>query len=159
MKNSSRDGFDGLFGDEAKARVIETLESEGSGYGTVQYRLKDWLLSRQRFWGTPIPMLHCDSCGVIPVSSSDLPVRLPLDIKFSWDESGNPLASNEEFLNVNCPKCGESAKRETDTMDTFYDSSWYFFRYANSKNLSSPFDKEIVDYWMQGGIDLYIGGD
>ena len=158
MKNSSRDGFDGLFGDEAKARVIETLESEGSGYGTVQYRLKDWLLSRQRFWGTPIPMLHCDSCGVIPVSSSDLPVRLPLDIKFSWDESGNPLASNEEFLNVNCPKCGESAKRETDTMDTFYDSSWYFFRYANSKNLSSPFDKEIVDYWMQGGIDLYIGG-
>ena len=158
MKNSSRDGFDELYGNEAKSRVIETLESEGSGYGTVQYRLKDWLLSRQRFWGTPIPMIHCDSCEVVPVPKSDLPVKLPLDIKFSWDESGNPLATNEDFLNVICPKCGKPAKRETDTMDTFYDSSWYFFRYANSDNLNSPFDKKIVDYWMKDGIDLYIGG-
>ena len=158
MSNSSREGFDGLFGNDAKAKVIKTLESEGSGFGTVQYRLKDWLLSRQRFWGTPIPMIHCHSCGVVPVPNSDLPVELPLDIKFSWDESGNPLATNEDFLNVDCPKCGEKAKRETDTMDTFYDSSWYFFRYADSQNLEKSFDKEIVDYWMKDGIDLYIGG-
>ena len=158
MRNSSRDGFDGLFGNEAKTEVINLLEKEGSGYGTVQYRLKDWLLSRQRFWGTPIPMLHCESCGVVPVPYSDLPVKLPLDIKFSWDESGNPLATNNDFLKANCPKCGESAKRETDTMDTFYDSSWYFFRYADSGNLNNPFNKEIADYWMKDGVDLYIGG-
>ena len=100
MTNSSREGFDGLFGNEAKEAVIAVLESEKSGYGTVQYRLKDWLLSRQRFWGTPIPMLHCDDCGVVPVPYQELPVRLPLDVKFSWDESGNPLASNEKFHNV-----------------------------------------------------------
>ncbi len=158
MKNSSREEFEGLFGNEAKTRVIETLESEGSGYGTVQYRLKDWLLSRQRFWGTPIPMLHCKNCGVVPVPDSDLPVKLPLDIKFSWEEGGNPLATNINFLETSCPKCGESAKRETDTMDTFYDSSWYFFRYADSSNLQNPFDKKTADYWMEDGVDLYIGG-
>jgi len=158
MKNSSRDGFDGLFGDEAKEQVIKTLESEGTGHGTVQYRLKDWLLSRQRFWGTPIPMLHCDECGVVPVPYNDLPVELPLDVKFSWDESGNPLASSEKFLTAICPKCEGPAKRETDTMDTFYDSSWYFLRYGDSKNEESPFNREIIDYWMDGGVDLYIGG-
>ena len=158
MANSSREGFDGLFGDEAKAAVINTLEIEGAGHGTVQYRLKDWLLSRQRFWGTPIPMLHCDDCGVVPVPYPDLPVELPLDVKFSWDESGNPLASSDNFLAANCPKCGGSAQRETDTMDTFYDSSWYFLRYGDSNNKSHPFNREIIDYWMEGGIDLYIGG-
>jgi leucyl-tRNA synthetase len=158
MTNSSREGFDGLFGNEAKEAVIAVLESEKSGYGTVQYRLKDWLLSRQRFWGTPIPMLHCDDCGVVPVPYQELPVRLPLDVKFSWDESGNPLASNEKFLMANCPQCGNQARRETDTMDTFYDSSWYFLRYGDSNNEDSPFNREIIDYWMEGGIDLYIGG-
>ncbi len=158
MTNSSRESFDGLFGDDAKSAVIATLESEGAGHGTVQYRLKDWLLSRQRFWGTPIPMLHCDECGVVPVPYQDLPVALPLDVKFSWDESGNPLASSEKFLTATCPKCTGPAKRETDTMDTFYDSSWYFLRYADSKNEESPFNREIIDYWMDGGIDLYIGG-
>ena len=158
MTNSSREGFDGLFGDDAKAAVIKILESEGAGHGTVQYRLKDWLLSRQRFWGTPIPMLHCESCGVVPVKSQDLPVELPLDVKFSWGESGNPLASSDNFLSTNCSQCGGPAKRETDTMDTFYDSSWYFLRYGDSNNKSEPFDREAIDYWMDGGIDLYIGG-
>ena len=158
MTNSSRKEFDGLFGEDAKNAVIKALESENSGHGTVQYRLKDWLLSRQRFWGTPIPMLHCDDCGVVPVALQDLPVKLPLDVKFSWDESGNPLESSDKFLSTNCPKCGGSARRETDTMDTFYDSSWYFLRYGDSNNENQPFDREIVDYWMEGGIDLYIGG-
>ena len=158
MTNSSRKEFDGLFGEDAKNAVIKALESENSGHGTVQYRLKDWLLSRQRFWGTPIPMLHCDDCGVVPVALQDLPVKLPLDVKFSWDESGNPLESSEKFLSTNCPKCGDVARRETDTMDTFYDSSWYFLRYGDSNNENQPFDREIVDYWMEGGIDLYIGG-
>ena len=158
MTNSSRESFDGLYGNEAKEAVISALEREGTGHGTVQYRLKDWLLSRQRFWGTPIPMIHCDGCGVVPVNSHDLPVKLPLDVKFSWEESGNPLASNEEFLHVNCPKCGGEARRETDTMDTFYDSSWYFLRFADSNNPSEPFDSDKVNYWLEGGVDLYIGG-
>ena len=158
MVNSSREDFNGLFGNEAKAAVISALEAEGSGHGTVQYRLKDWLLSRQRFWGTPIPMLHCDDCGVVPVATSDLPVKLPLDVKFSWEESGNPLASNDEFLNATCSQCGGSARRETDTMDTFYDSSWYFMRFADSTNKTTPFDADTVNYWMDGGVDLYIGG-
>ena len=158
MANSSRKEFDGLFGEDAKNAVIKALEYEKSGHGTVQYRLKDWLLSRQRFWGTPIPMLHCDDCGVVPVPLEDLPVKLPLDVKFSWDESGNPLESSDNFLLTKCPKCGRDAKRETDTMDTFYDSSWYFLRYGDSKNENSPFNRETIDYWMEGGIDLYIGG-
>lgn len=158
MANSSRKEFDGLFGEDAKNAVIKALEYEKSGHGTVQYRLKDWLLSRQRFWGTPIPMLHCDDCGVLPVPLEDLPVKLPLDVKFSWDESGNPLESSDNFLLTKCPKCGRDAKRETDTMDTFYDSSWYFLRYGDSKNENSPFNRETIDYWMEGGIDLYIGG-
>ena len=158
MTNSSRESFDGLYGNEAKEAVISALEREGTGHGTVQYRLKDWLLSRQRFWGTPIPMIHCDGCGVVPVNSHDPPVKLPLDVKFSWEESGNPLASNEEFLHVNCPKCGGEARRETDTMDTFYDSSWYFLRFADSNNPSEPFDSDKVNYWLEGGVDLYIGG-
>ena len=158
MANSSRESFDGLYGNEAKEAVISALEREGTGHGTVQYRLKDWLLSRQRFWGTPIPMIHCDGCGVVPVNSHDLPVKLPLDVKFSWEESGNPLASNEEFLHVKCPKCGGEARRETDTMDTFYDSSWYFLRFADSNNSSEPFDSDKVNYWLEGGVDLYIGG-
>ena len=158
MVNSGRDGFDGLYGDEAKATVIGTLEAESMGSGTIQYRLKDWLLSRQRFWGTPIPFIHCESCGVVPVQEADLPVELPLDVVFTEGESGNPLASHDGFVNTNCPSCGGAAKRETDTMDTFYDSSWYFLRFADALNNTAPFDKINADYWMEDGVDLYIGG-
>ena len=158
MVNSGRDGFDGLYGDEAKATVIGTLEAESMGSGTIQYRLKDWLLSRQRFWGTPIPFIHCESCGVVPVQEADLPVELPLDVVFTEGESGNPLASHDGFVNTSCPSCGGAAKRETDTMDTFYDSSWYFLRFADALNNTAPFDKINADYWMEDGVDLYIGG-
>ncbi len=158
MINSNIQRFDGLKGEEAKNAVISELESKKVGKGTIQYRLKDWLLSRQRFWGTPIPMIHCDSCGVVPVPKSSLPVKLPLDVIFSENQSGNPLDDHQDFINVECYSCGKMAKRETDTMDTFYDSSWYFMRYCDSSNSKSPFDKKAVDYWMNGGIDLYIGG-
>tara|TARA_B100000029_G_scaffold265654_3_gene261779 strand:- start:8002 stop:10896 length:2895 start_codon:yes stop_codon:yes gene_type:complete len=158
MVNSSSEGFDGLSGQEAKDAVISELEKVGAGYGTTEFRLKDWLLSRQRFWGTPIPMIHCDTCGIVPVPREDLPVELPLDVVFSEDQSGNPLASHNSFVNVTCPSCEGEAKRETDTMDTFYDSSWYFMRFCDAKNDSSPFDRNSVDYWMKDGVDLYIGG-
>jgi leucyl-tRNA synthetase len=158
MVNSGRDGFDGLYGSEAKAAVISALESEQMGSGTIQYRLKDWLLSRQRFWGTPIPFIHCPQCGVVPVREDDLPVALPLDVTFSEGQSGNPLASHDGFVNTSCPSCGTAAKRETDTMDTFYDSSWYFLRFCDAMNAEEPFNKNVVDYWMDGGVDLYIGG-
>ena len=158
MINSSVNGFDGLAGQEAKDAVINALEKTKSGYGTVEYRLKDWLLSRQRFWGTPIPMIHCSSCGVVPVPREDLPVELPLDVVFSEDQSGNPLESHNSFVHTKCPSCGGEAKRETDTMDTFYDSSWYFMRFCDANNEKSPFDRQAVDYWMGDGVDLYIGG-
>ncbi|NDF33816.1 MAG: hypothetical protein EB157_04555, partial [Euryarchaeota archaeon] len=158
MVNSTIEGFDGLFGNDAKTAVISALEEKGAGHGSTEYRLKDWLLSRQRFWGTPIPMLHCDSCGVVPVPYEQLPVELPLDVTFSWEESGNPLARSESFLTTTCPQCNGPARRETDTMDTFNDSSWYFMRFVDSTNDSAPFDREAVDYWMNGGVDLYIGG-
>ena len=158
MVNSTIEGFDGLFGNDAKTAVISALEEKGAGHGSTEYRLKDWLLSRQRFWGTPIPILHCDSCGVVPVPYEQLPVELPLDVTFSWEESGNPLARSESFLTTTCPQCNGPARRETDTMDTFYDSSWYFMRFVDSSNDSAPFDREAVDYWMNGGVDLYIGG-
>ena len=158
MINSSVKGFDGLAGQEAKDAVINALEKTKSGYGTVEYRLKDWLLSRQRFWGTPIPMIHCISCGVVPVPREDLPVELPLDVVFTEDQSGNPLESHNSFVHTTCPSCGGEAKRETDTMDTFYDSSWYFMRFCDANNEKSPFDRQAVDYWMGDGVDLYIGG-
>ena len=158
MVNSTIEGFDGLFGNDAKTTVILALEEKGAGHGSTEYRLKDWLLSRQRFWGTPIPILHCDSCGVVPVPYEQLPVELPLDVTFSWEESGNPLARSESFLTTTCPQCNGPARRETDTMDTFYDSSWYFMRFVDSSNDLAPFDREAVDYWMNGGVDLYIGG-
>ena len=158
MVNSGIGDFDGLSGEVAKDAVISALEAAKAGHGTVEYRLKDWLLSRQRFWGTPIPMIHCGVCGVVPVPSSDLPVELPLDVTFSEEQSGNPLAAHDTFVNTSCPSCGEAAKRETDTMDTFYDSSWYFMRFCDANNNSTPFSRETVDYWMDGGVDLYIGG-
>jgi len=158
MINSSVEGFDGLSGDEAKDAVIASLERNKFGHGTVEYRLKDWLLSRQRFWGTPIPMIHCDSCGIVPVPRENLPVELPLDVVFTEDQSGNPLESHYSFVQTNCPSCEGEAKRETDTMDTFYDSSWYFMRFCDVNNESTPFDRPAVDYWMRDGVDLYIGG-
>ncbi|MEE3083770.1 MAG: leucine--tRNA ligase [Candidatus Thermoplasmatota archaeon] len=158
MVNSDLEGFDGLYGPDAKAATIAALETRNFGTGTIQYRLKDWLLSRQRFWGTPIPFIHCDSCGVIPVPESDLPVELPLDVKFTEGLSGNPLASNSAFVDIQCPSCGANAKRETDTMDTFYDSSWYFLRFCDAMNDDAAFGKDVADYWMKGGVDLYIGG-
>tara|TARA_B100001250_G_scaffold337860_1_gene304790 strand:- start:353 stop:3010 length:2658 start_codon:yes stop_codon:yes gene_type:complete len=158
MINSPVPGFDGLSGDDAKNAVISALEMKKFGYGTVEYRLKDWLLSRQRFWGTPIPMIHCKSCGVVPVPKENLPVELPLDVVFTEDQSGNPLESHNSFVQTKCPSCGGDAKRETDTMDTFYDSSWYFMRFCDSNNQTSPFDRGAVDYWMRDGVDLYIGG-
>jgi len=158
MVNSGRPGFDGLYGDDAKQAVIAALEGEGTGGGTIEYRLKDWLLSRQRFWGTPIPFIHCGLCGVVPVPTEDLPVTLPLDVSLSEDESGNPLSSHASFTDVECPSCGSDARRETDTMDTFYDSSWYFLRFCDAMNNEEPFDRGVADHWMDGGVDLYIGG-
>ena len=158
MINSEKSEFDGLYGDDAKSAVIDSLEQIKMGQGTVQYRLKDWLLSRQRFWGTPIPIIHCEECGQVPVPENDLPVKLPLDVIFKEGQSGNPLDSHEEFVNTICPKCGGWARRETDTMDTFYDSSWYFLRFTDALNDSAPFNKLEADYWMSGGVDLYIGG-
>jgi len=158
MINSGQLGFDGLYGDDAKSAVIQALENKGMGAGTIQYRLKDWLLSRQRFWGTPIPFIHCNDCGVIPVPEGDLPIELPLDVVFTEGQSGNPLANHEGFVNTECPNCDSVAKRETDTMDTFYDSSWYFLRFADAQNETAPFDKINADYWMENGVDLYIGG-
>ena len=124
----------------------------------MEYRLKDWLLSRQRFWGTPIPMVHCDSCGIVPVPRGDLPVRLPLGVGFSEEQSGNPLASHPEFTEVACPSCGGNAKRETDTMDTFFDSSWYFMRFCDAGNDSLPYDRKKVDIgWMGELISILEG--
>tara|TARA_B100001996_G_scaffold84733_1_gene62499 strand:+ start:1769 stop:4714 length:2946 start_codon:yes stop_codon:yes gene_type:complete len=158
MIGSSREGFDGLYGDDAKQAVIRALEADGAGKGSTQFRLKDWLLSRQRFWGTPIPFVHCTKCGVIPVPKEELPVRLPLDVVFSEEDSGNPLGSHTEFVQTTCPTCGGEARRETDTMDTFYDSSWYFLRFCDAMNENAPYERETIDYWMEGGVDLYIGG-
>ena len=158
MVNSPVDGFDGLSGDQAKNAVISALEEKQAGHGKVEYRLKDWLLSRQRFWGTPIPMIHCKTCGIVPVPREDLPVELPLEVVFTEDQSGNPLESHHSFVETICPKCGNEARRETDTMDTFYDSSWYFMRFCDANNDESPFNRSAVDYWMDGGVDLYIGG-
>ncbi len=154
MVNSGRDGFDGLHGDDAKRAIIDALESEDKGKGTVQWKLRPWLISRQRYWGTPIPIIHCDTCGPVPVPESDLPVKLPDDVSFSGH--GNPLATSESFCNVDCPSCGSKARRETDTMDTFVDSSWYFMRYTDAKNDSACFSKDKADYWMN--VDFYCGG-
>lgn len=154
MCNSSRDGFDGLVGDEAKQAVIAALEAEDAGSSRVQWKIRDWLISRQRYWGTPIPIIHCDGCGMVPVPESDLPVLLPDDITFSG--SGNPLETSKSFCEVDCPSCGKLARRETDTMDTFVDSSWYFMRYTDARNGDECFSREAADYWMN--VDFYCGG-
>ena len=153
MINSGK--FDGINNREAIKKVIEWVEEEGIGKATVNYRLRDWLISRQRYWGTPIPMIHCEHCGWVPEKEENLPVLLPTDIEFTG-KGESPIATSKTFVGTVCPVCGAPAKREIDTMDTFLDSSWYFLRYCDPKNENEVFDKEKVKYWMN--VDQYIGG-
>ena len=147
--------FDGMDNEEAMSAIIDWLEAHGVGKRRVNYRLRDWLVSRQRYWGAPIPMIYCPHCGTVPVPESDLPVMLPENVNF---EGGtvSPLSGSEEFVNCKCPKCGADARRETDTMDTFICSSWYYLRYTDPRNTEMAFDKEKANYWMP--VDQYIGG-
>jgi leucyl-tRNA synthetase len=147
------DQFTGMSVPEAKIKMGEWMEEKKYAKKSVAYSLRDWLVSRQRYWGTPIPVIHCEKCGIVPVPDKDLPVLLPEKVKFG---KGNPLETNKEFLEVECPKCKGKAKRETDTMDTFFDSSWYFLRYCDNENNKEPFDKQKAKYWMP--VDQYIGG-
>lgn len=153
MINSGQ--FDGLSVEEGKKAVIEYMEDKSIGKGTVNFRLRDWLISRQRYWGAPIPIIYCDECGVIPVPEKDLPVLLPEDVEFK-PNGESPLKYVEDFYKTTCPNCGKEARRETDTMDTFVCSSWYFNRYCSPHETDVPFSKEAVDYWMP--VDQYIGG-
>jgi leucyl-tRNA synthetase len=147
--------FGGLSCESAQKQLAEIAEKNGFGKATITFRLKDWGISRQRYWGTPIPMIHCDHDGLVPVPDDKLPVLLPENIEIT-QQGGSPLARVSDFVNVTCPKCGRNARRETDTMDTFVDSSWYFYRYTDAKNSSAPFDPAIARYWFP--IDQYIGG-
>jgi leucyl-tRNA synthetase len=140
---------------EANARMTADAAARSIGEATVQYRLKDWGISRQRYWGTPIPIVHCPSCGMVPVPDEDLPVKLPAIVEFTG-RGDSPLAHVPDFVNTACPSCGQPAKRETDTMDTFVDSSWYFYRFCDAQNTSLPFDPAKVAYW--GPVDFYSGG-
>lgn len=152
MVNSQQ--FNGLKSREAINKVSDWLEGLKIGSKTIEYKLRDWLISRQRYWGTPIPVIYCEKCGVVPVPEKDLPVLLPEDVKFTG--SGNPIETSESFVHVNCPQCGAPARRETDTMDTFVDSSWYFLRYTDARNQTAPFSKSEVEKWLP--VDQYIGG-
>ncbi len=145
--------FDGKDSSKVREEIVKFLEKKKIGRKAIQYKLRDWLVSRQRYWGTPIPVIYCDKCGIVPVDEKDLPVKLPRDVKFG---EGNPLATNDKWLNIKCPKCGGKARRETDTMDTFANSSWYFLRYTDPKNDKKIFDNKKANYWAP--IDQYIGG-
>jgi leucyl-tRNA synthetase len=147
--------FDGLPNREALERIVDWLDREGKGHASVNYRLRDWLLSRQRYWGCPIPVVHCERCGIVPVPESDLPVLLP-EVDDYAPKGRSPLAAATDWVNVSCPSCGGPARRETDTMDTFVDSSWYFLRYCDPHNEEAPWDPAIVGAWMP--VDQYIGG-
>jgi leucyl-tRNA synthetase len=138
---------------QAIIKITEYIEKNNLGKKVIQYKLRDWLVSRQRYWGTPIPIIYCNKCGIVPVPEKDLPVKLPENVKFG---KGNPLASSPNFVNTKCPECKSPAKRETDTMDTFFDSSWYFLRFTDPKNKKSPFNAKNIHYWTP--IDQYIGG-
>lgn len=145
--------FNGINSKEAIEKISDFIEKKKFGRKTINYKLRDWCISRQRYWGTPIPLIRCEECGIVPVPEKDLPVKLPKEVKFG---KGNPLLTNEKWLNVKCPKCGKLGRRETDTMDTFVNSSWYFLRFCDTNNKERIFDEEKVKYWMP--IDLYIGG-
>jgi leucyl-tRNA synthetase len=146
--------LDGLPTEQAIARAVEELETLGVGQAATQYRLRDWGVSRQRYWGAPIPVIHCPECGIVGVPEKDLPVELPLDTKV--DRGYNPLARHPTWKDVDCPACGKPSQRETDTLDTFVDSSWYFARFTDAHNRDVPFDKAKADYWLP--VDQYIGG-
>jgi len=147
--------FDGLASEAARAAITAAAAAEGWGEERVQFRLRDWLISRQRYWGCPIPVIHCDSCGVVPVPAEQLPVELPRQVAFSG-KGASPLAQLEGWVNVACPCCGRPARRETDTMDTFMCSSWYYLRYSDPHNSALPFDRGAVDRWLP--VDQYVGG-
>ena len=153
MMNSGE--FDGLEYKEGQEKIIEWMDKEGLGEKTINFRLRDWLISRQRYWGVPIPVIECPDCGYVPVPESELPVLLPTDVEFTG-AGESPLTTSESFKHAPCPKCGKEGKREVDTMDTFVDSSWYFLRYTDSGNSEEIFDLDKAKYWM--GVDQYIGG-
>lgn len=145
--------FDGLGNEEAKIKIAEYLAEKKLARKKVNYKLRDWSVARQRYWGTPIPLIHCKECGIVPVPEKDLPVKLPKEVKFG---KGNPLETNDKWLNVKCPKCNGKGRREPNTLDTFVNSSWYFLRYCDPQNKKEIFSKEKAKYWMP--VDLYIGG-
>jgi leucyl-tRNA synthetase len=136
-------------------KIVDWLAERGLGHATTSYRLRDWLLSRQRYWGCPIPVIHCEQCGIVPVPDADLPVLLP-EVDDYLPKGRSPLAAAEDWVRVPCPSCGGEAHRETDTMDTFVDSSWYFLRYTDPHNADAPFDRALVDFWLP--VNQYIGG-
>jgi len=146
--------FTGQTSEEARKTITQTLAQKNVGNATVHFKLRDWLLSRQRYWGTPIPIVYCDHCGIVPVPEKQLPIQLPENVEFTG--KGNPLANTSSFVNCSCPKCKKPARRETDTMDTFVDSSWYYLRYCSPSEKKIPFKRESVDRWMP--VDQYIGG-
>ncbi|MBQ8426957.1 MAG: leucine--tRNA ligase [Clostridia bacterium] len=148
-------GFDGLTSEEARKAIINKLVREGKAEHKTNYRLRDWLVSRQRYWGAPIPVIHCDKCGVVPVPYSNLPVKLPYDVEFTPDGE-SPLSKHEGFMNVTCPKCGAPAHRDPDTLDTFVCSSWYYLRYPDANNAKEPFNPEIINKMLP--VDKYVGG-
>jgi leucyl-tRNA synthetase len=153
LVNSDR--FTGMTAVDAKDAIIDWLDHEGRGHRSINYRLRDWLLSRQRYWGAPIPIVYCDRCGMVPVPDEDLPVLLP-DIEDYRPQGRSPLAAAEDWVNTTCPSCGGAARRETDTMDTFVDSSWYFLRYTDADNSEAAWDPAVTNRWM--AVDQYIGG-
>ncbi|NQS90496.1 leucine--tRNA ligase [Patescibacteria group bacterium] len=153
MVNSAQ--FNGLPSELARKKISKWMFEKKMANHKVSYKLRDWCISRQRYWGTPIPIIHCSWCGVVPVPEKDLPVKLPLNVQITG-KGGSPLKKTESFVKCLCPECGREAKRETDTMDTFVDSSWYFLRYASQKDDHLPFDRKEVDYWMP--VDQYVGG-
>jgi leucyl-tRNA synthetase len=153
MVNSAQ--FDEMDSVECKSKITDWLSENNNGEKKINYRLRDWLISRQRYWGTPIPIVYCDKCGEVPVPESELPVKLPYEVDFKHD-GGSPLAANSEFVNTTCPKCGGAATRDVDTMDTFMDSSWYYLRYLNPKFSDGMFDTKLGDNWTP--VDMYVGG-
>lgn len=153
MVNTGRDDFDGLYGNVAITAVIDELIRVNRGKRKLNWKIRPWLISRQRYWGTPIPIIHCDDCGTVPVPEKDLPVELPRDIVFG---KGNPLETSSEFMQVKCPTCAKDARRETDTMDTFVDSSWYFLRFTDATNNEQCFSRDSANHWMN--VDFYCGG-